>query len=133
MRELKFRAWDTVFNTFIDLNGLAVDAQTGELCCSWTDSLYVDEKPRQAESFIVSQFMGREDKNGVEIYEGDILHVDRFDELNGEWRGVIKWQLGGLHLFHVRRCDPEVDPPAILAWRRPVTVIGNIYQSPELL
>ncbi len=77
---------------------------------------------------ILMQFTGLMDKNGKEIYEGDII----VNGLSGTW--IIKpLERGAMSLFGVspmRYKDSNYD---ISALNENVEVIGNIYQNPELL
>ncbi len=74
----------------------------------------------------ITQYVELKDKNGKEIYEGDILHHGQ-DETGGEMNEVIfqngqfgmRWQ--SADLWHIL-CDSHY-----------CEVIGNIYQNPELL
>ena len=120
MREIKFRAW-------------VKDATTGERMCNRVRWLDLDnqrictESGMQPDEFILMQYTGLKDKNGREIYEGDIL-IGKERELicvvtvvwdrSGYWtyKGYSK-ELRGGYLTDLRR----------------VEVIGNIYENPELL
>lgn len=112
MREIKFRAWDDDQKQMLygeDFYSLVV--------CFDKGFNYLLNKSK----FKVMQYTGLYDKNGKEIYEGDIVKV----EFPGLFYGVVEydppeWRMrrksGGLWSFDER---PEV--------------IGNIYENPELL
>ena len=82
------------------------------------------------------QFTGLEDKNGVEIYEGDILKYDGdkcphckkliYDKHD---LYVIKWN-SEMCQFDCTNEDNYMSPEI---WNRDMEVIGNIYEHPELL
>lgn len=72
----------------------------------------------------VGQYTGVTDKNGVKIFEGDILSTPK-------WKGVVTWGdgYGGYCVQHgINR--PAID---IVMNEFDVEVIGNIYDNPELL
>ncbi len=68
------------------------------------------------------QFTGLKDKNGKEIYEGDVLHQDCYSD----W--VVEWEGSGFKVYNF--CNPGVYFPLVLSDRE---IIGNIYENPELL
>jgi len=94
----------------------------------------------------VGQFTGLHDKNGKEIYEGDIV-IDYLGEKN-ERIGVILWgHFGGFDWF-IPKDIYSVDNIDLEEWeyaeysgrdfsalvgRNRFEVIGNIYENPELL
>ena len=79
----------------------------------------------------VGQFTGLFDKNGKEIYEGDILHTITFGFNPEEYTAIIlyrncSFQLSnGRNLFYFGQSD--------LTKMDDTIVIGNIYDNPELI
>ena len=86
-------------------------------------------KPVQIIPETVGQFTGLVDRNGVRIFEGDIVdhHVQR-DIL--VCRGVINWDDKNAGFGHkLRTMNPSLSLYDCKAWE----VVGNIYDNPELL
>ncbi len=75
-RKIKFRAWDKENKEMFDLDIGGVDFQNFNL------NEYIKELQ---EDTILMQFIGLKDKNGKEIYEGDIV---RYAAITG-WSGAI--------------------------------------------
>ena len=93
---------------------------TGKIIKDFMDEYLIEAL--NSESFIVEEFTGLHDKNGKEIYEGDIVkHYKGIFEVkwNNDFAGFefyslqIRWDLNSL------LTDTEV--------------IGNIYENPKLL
>nr|DAW67592.1 MAG TPA: YopX protein [Caudoviricetes sp.] len=82
-----------------------------------------------AEDLVLMQSTGLKDKNGKEIFEGDIV------DFKGR-KAIIKWH-GAFASFIYRFIDepqerkPKWDP-LFLAYLK-LEIIGNIYENPELL
>jgi len=121
-REIKFRAWDKVMNEmFYDSelsNGdLLVIHMDGRLELSDDDTYKVGD-------FELMQFTGLKDKNGKEIYEGDIF-VSR-----GLCTAVVEWEKEGRFLGFTIGGERKI----IYINREPkVEIIGNCFENPELM
>lgn len=133
---MKFKVWDKKYERMLtesECEGLAIEVNTGELCCSWVDSLYVDNpdgayESRDSGEFIVLQYTGLKDKNGQEIYEGDIV------TLSGSEPHVIKFQDGGFGWDGM--CDDFIGFAGHTYFDKIMkrcNIIGNIHENPELL
>lgn len=113
MRPLKFRVWSPTYKTML------YPEQRAE---SPLINIRGESISRIAGEFIFQQFTGLLDKNGKEIYEGDIM----------------KWQdLYGIHSESVEWADysykPFYDPRDGGIESGETEILGNLYETPELL
>ena len=99
----------------------------GTLLLSY-DEIAFDEVP--ASDFIIMQSTGLKDKNGKEIYEGDIVRFALTDGFNyaTDEDGVVTYKLGAFYVVNglTEYLISDIN-------NNKVEVIGNIYQNPELL
>lgn len=120
----KFRAWwiqDEVMTHIDTLEFLQGGIRVSDGC--WHEKFLGDE-------VILMQSTGLKDKNGVEIFEGDIVLFtieDGFDYVYGKPGRInlsLQWGAGvrasSRGNYPLRKC-------------REVRIIGNIYENPELL
>lgn len=116
MREIKFRAWHNGEMMYdVDLySGKYKDDAYG-----YGDGDVHDDAP-------VMQYTGLKDKNGVEIYEGDVVSIG-----NGELIEEIKWIKEKQWMRGECPFSGFVNHDAI--YKSGVQVIGNIYENPELI
>jgi uncharacterized phage protein (TIGR01671 family) len=102
MREIKFRAWDSKNKKMIyfDLSDTIAPSQDH-----------------------IMQYTGLKDKNGIEIYEDDIL-----DEVGKNWK--VERDDGGAWML-------DIDNGRGRKYLHPINqhleIIGNIYDNPKLL
>ena len=72
------------------------------------------------------------DKNGQEIFEGDIVEFEDADDIENVYinQGVIEWCQGGFTVSNrtTVTLDDLLDEDTL-----EVTIVGNIYDNPELL
>jgi uncharacterized phage protein (TIGR01671 family) len=127
-REIKFRVWHKgeMFLTNAIMNASARyyirDAQG--------ISPHADVYYEQADAPIM-QFTGLLDKNGKEIYEGDIIKY--FQPYSNKWdTHIVLWdeKFAGFGMFEYNNewCK-ESDWLKI----KEIEIIGNIYENPELI
>lgn len=130
-REIKFRAWDKKVGQMInhiasivwDFNGrpiLLKSIYDLEIKDGQNSGTY----ERLINQIVLMQFTGLKDKNGNEIYEGDIF----MDEEDGSTNYVI-WDeiLGGWDT------NEWYDPKDLVDHASSLEIIGNIYENPELI
>ena len=120
-REIKFRVWKN--NTML---------QVGD---GVLKEIYFDENNwNEDKDGVLMQYIGLKDKNGKEIYEGDIIkHITISDE------GIFSETVGGLVIFesgsfmcYYKEAKIKVKLEAWLL-ETTMTMVGNIFENPNLL
>lgn len=79
------------------------------------------------------QSTGLVDKNGKEIFDGDVVQFEDCSEASDFLyinTGIIEWCQGG---FHVTNRDSVLMGDLLDGEFLDVTIIGNVYENPELL
>jgi uncharacterized phage protein (TIGR01671 family) len=122
VREIKFRAWDKEHRCMIENVGIQTEKYADKITIS-SSGIFVGNK---CNSMVLMQFTGLRDKNGREIYEGDIV-AGWFN--NQKIVGQVFY--GSNAAFFIQR-KGLLGISLINAdiW---LEVIGNIYENPELL
>ena len=112
-REIKFRAW----------NGKNKEFVYEVLCCGEDINSVLNSK---TSGLIFQQFTGLHDKNGKEIYFGDICKVDWNDERYKPHNIEVEWNSDRCSI-DIEGGSPKND------CEKHYEVIGNIYENKELL
>ncbi|WP_372757731.1 YopX family protein [Lactococcus lactis] len=131
----KLRAWDKVGKSISSVSEITYSGDLSYLSfvkLSGNNRLYGPES-RLADDVIIMQSTGLTDKNGVEIYEGDIVRVTDEDESADFCDGGIG-TINGLDELFMWYIDGDVENGLFdINSSYYIEVIGNIYENPELL
>ena len=122
MREIKFRAWHKKEKMIYEV--LEINIFSQEVILTYTENFETD-RWEYLKDIELMQFTGLKDKNGKEIYEGDIIRVigdpERYEIFWNERFATFELKYTGNSLGYTINSYEKVE------------VIGNIYENPELL
>jgi uncharacterized phage protein (TIGR01671 family) len=158
-REIKFRAWDKRENKFSTQFAL-IQYRDGSFGIDYVQFDSLEYYTECNENVELLQFTGLKDKNGKEIYEGDIIRekyrIEEYDE-DGGWTGKtlgFEYLIGAVYYSekhaqfrydninrNLKLLNPdwltneskEQDLFHLPRQKNPFEIIGNIYENPELL
>ena len=143
MKKVKYRAWDGNNNvmwivTDIEWNDRQLPDEIGQNVTHIRGKCYINDvftpigcnkrySPKRFKKIILLEYTGLKDKNGKEIYEGDILEHPSSQKFTVVWNDAFV----GFRANYDDILDSNVAMQ--LSNKGQAVVIGNIYEKPELL
>ncbi|MFC0188441.1 YopX family protein [Fictibacillus aquaticus] len=135
MREIKFRFYSNIEKkmhhqlSLIGLQGLEKNPPIYDADQVYCDR-FEDKRVQRYSDGHLMQYTGLKDKNGVEIYEGDVLRVQGEDyPFEKEWIGIVKYIDGSYFIENLEGTDGDY----LFNELREQEVIGNKYEHSHLL
>lgn len=132
MREIKFRAWDKIEKQMCPVTRVIFRQPTGydfiNVRIKWNGKI-IDQGGfiGKDNTYILMQYIGAKDKNGVEIYEGDIIRSPAGKDYWIRWSELTCRFVA--EPIPANRLEAQLVSRTISNYE----VVGNIHESPEFV
>lgn len=130
MREINFRVWDNVDKKFISLDDYqklgAVEIENDGTLTLSPRYRFLISMMIMPTRFILSQNTGLIDKNGRNVFEGDIVMFD-YEWTKPNETGIIQWNKDNAS-FQIKGHIPSSSMKHLSQMK----IIGNIYENQEV-
>nr|DAN83063.1 MAG TPA: YopX protein [Caudoviricetes sp.] len=124
----KFRVWLPDIDQMLRVKALVFEKDKTRCVCGYSFDFYLED-----ENATIMQSTGLFDKNGKEIFEGDVVQFeDCYTETDFLYvnTGIVEWSQGS---FTITNRDSVEMGDLLDGEFLDVTIIGNVYENPELL
>lgn len=141
MREIKFRVWDNTFKMMLSPKLVDIDFDEGKIEVT-TDTLRYEEiYTDEIKDFVLMQYIGLKDKNGKEIYEGDIVKREAYIDYEkcskvNKVEGVIEMYNYSWCIVHKEKDKRYIHPLSMeeeFCDIKELEIVGNIYENEDLI
>ena len=138
MREIKFRGKSSIPIDILDDMGLSHD--NGWIYGVYLDGFIVKGVAEATDEYIaienwcsvhqksIGEYTGLKDKNGKEIYEGDILKGHSIYPIERDFEPYLKGEV-----YYTNRGTWDCQSYILGGFNEQMEIIGNVYENPELL